>query len=249
MAAFNASARVMDEGVGAVLRALESRAQAANMLVIPTTDHGIPFPAMKCNCTDHGMGVSLIARGPGGFSGGKVVDAMVSHLGLFPTIASSWKSKNRAGCRERRCCPGAGRGTGDSRGDLRPGDYHAAYEPQRAVRTHRWKYIRRFDGRAHPNLPNCDDGPGKSRWLNNGWRERTVDAETLYDLVFDPKETRNAAGDPAYRAALEKMRGRLDRWMHGTKDPILRGPIAAPPGALANDPEGISPNETPKAAG
>jgi arylsulfatase A-like enzyme len=32
------------------------------------------------------MGVSLIMRGPGGFSGGKVCDAMVSHIDLFPTI-------------------------------------------------------------------------------------------------------------------------------------------------------------------
>jgi hypothetical protein len=48
---------------------------------------------------------------------------------------------------------------------------------------------------------------------------------------------------PAAKAALEEMRGRLNRWMQATHDPILRGPIAAPPGAMANDPEGTSPNE------
>ena len=41
---------------------------------------------MKCNLTDHGIGVYLIMRGPGGFTGGKVSDALVSHLDLFPTI-------------------------------------------------------------------------------------------------------------------------------------------------------------------
>ncbi len=41
---------------------------------------------MKCNLTDHGTGVLLIMRGPGGFSGGKVNDALVSHLDLYPTI-------------------------------------------------------------------------------------------------------------------------------------------------------------------
>ncbi len=86
IAAFKASARVMDEGVGVVLKALEANGLAENTLVISTTDHGISFPAMKCNLTDHGMGVSLIMRGPGGFSGGKVNDAMVSHLDIFPTI-------------------------------------------------------------------------------------------------------------------------------------------------------------------
>jgi arylsulfatase A-like enzyme len=122
-------------------------------------------------------------------------------------------------------------------------NYHAAYEPQRAVRTRRWKYIRRFDGRRHPNLPNCDDGPSKTNWLENGWRDRGVDAEQLYDLVFDPNETRNVAGDIQAAAALEDMRRRLDRWMRRTADPLLRGPVPAPHGATVNDADGTSPNE------
>jgi N-sulfoglucosamine sulfohydrolase len=64
-----------------------------------------------------------------------------------------------------------------------------------------------------------------------------------------PNETRNAAGDPSAKAALEEMRGWLHRWMQATNDPILRGPIPAPPGAIANDPEGTSPNEPAKVAG
>jgi arylsulfatase A-like enzyme len=125
-------------------------------------------------------------------------------------------------------------------------NYHAAYEPKRAARTQRWKYIRHFDRRNRPNLPNCDDGLSKSLWLEHGWRERTIDSEQLFDLVFDPNETRNVAADPTQRAALEDMRGRLDRWMRATNDPILRGPIPAPKGALANDPDGVSPQEPPR---
>ena len=52
------------------MKALETNGLAANTLVISTTDHGIAFPDMKCNLFDFGMGVSLIMRGPGGFSGG-----------------------------------------------------------------------------------------------------------------------------------------------------------------------------------
>jgi N-sulfoglucosamine sulfohydrolase len=250
IAGFKASARVMDEGVGVVLKALEDSGLAANTLVISTTDHGIAFPAMKCNLTDHGMGVSLIMRGPGGFAGGKVSDAMVSHLDLFPTICDLLNIEK------------PGRLQGASLMPLMRGEaqevheeifaevnYHAAYEPKRAVRTRRWKYIRHFDGRTRPNLPNCDDGPSKTYWLENRWRDRPVDSEQLYDLVFDPNETRNAAGDPQARAALEEMRGRLTRWMRATDDPLLRGPVSAPPGATANDPEGISPNEQPKVVG
>ncbi len=250
IAAFKASARVMDEGVGEVLRALDATGLAANTLVISTTDHGIAFPAMKCNCTDHGMGVSLILRGPGVFSGGKVIDAMVSHLDLFPTICDLLEIEKPGRLQGTSLLPLVrGEAQEIHEAVFAEVNYHAAYEPQRAVRTHRWKYIRRYDGRAHPNLPNCDDGPSKSLWLSNGWRGRAVDAEQLYDLVFDPNETRNAAADPTCRSTLDEMRGRLDQWMHATGDPILRGPIAAPPGALANDPDGASPNETPKRVG
>ena len=250
IARFKASVRVMDEGVGLVLNALEAAGLAGNTLVISTTDHGIPFPAMKCNLTDHGMGVSLIMRGPGGFSGGKVNDAMVSHLDLFPTIcevANVELPERLQGASLMPLIRGERREIHEEIfGEV---NYHAAYEPQRAVRTHRWKYIRHFDGRIHPNLPNCDDGPSKTYWLDNGWRERSVDAEQLFDLVFDPNETRNCVSDPQARAALAEMRGRLERWMRATNDPLLRGPIPAPKGARANDPDGTSPNEEPKVIG
>ncbi len=247
MAAFKASARVMDEGVGVVLKALEANGLAQNTLVISTTDHGVPFPAMKCNLTDHGMGVSLIVRGPGGFSGGKVSDAMVSHLDLFPTICDLLDIEKPRWLEGRSIMPLLAGQAKEIREEIfAEVNYHAAYEPQRAVRTHRWKYIRRFDGRVHPNLPNCDDSPSKTLWLDNGWRGRVVEAEQLYDLVFDPNETRNVAADPSAAAALAEMRGRLDRWMRATNDPLLRGPVKAPPGARVNDPDGTSPNETPR---
>jgi N-sulfoglucosamine sulfohydrolase len=250
IAAFKASARVMDEGVGVVLKALEANGLAENTLVISTTDHGIPFPAMKCNLSDHGMGVSLIVRGPGGFSGGKVNDAMVSHLDVFPTICHLLEIDRPKWLQGTSMIPLI-RGVAQEIHEeiFAEVNYHAAYEPKRAARTHRWKYIRLLDARTHPNLPNCDDGPSKTYWLRNGWRDRTVDHEQLYDLVFDPNETRNIAGDPSARPALEEMRTRLERWMHDTNDPILRGPIQAPPGALANDPDGTSPNEPPQVVG
>jgi arylsulfatase A-like enzyme len=246
IAAFKASARVMDEGVGVVLNALEANGLAENTLVISTTDHGIAFPAMKCNLTDHGMGVSLIVRGPGSFSGGKVIDAMVSHIDVFPTICDLLdieKPKWLEGASMMPLIRGQAQEIHEE--IFAEVNYHAAYEPERAVRTHRWKYIRHFDGRQHPNLPNCDDGPSKTYWLENRWRDRTVEAEQLFDLVFDPNETRNVAPDTSARAALEEMRGRLERWMRATDDPLLRGPVKAPPGAKANDPEGVSPREEP----
>jgi arylsulfatase A-like enzyme len=201
---------------------------------------------MKCNLTDAGCGVSLIMRGPGGFTGGKLLDAMVSHIDLFPTLCELIGVERPAWLEGQSMMPLLRGERTEIRDELfAEVNYHASYEPKRMVRTQRWKYIRRYDHRTSPVLPNCDDGPSKSLWLRNGWKPHQPDEEALYDLMFDPNEQRNLAGDAAHEAALHEMRGRLERWMRSTDDPLLRGPVAAPHGAQVNDPDGTSPKETP----
>ncbi len=244
MAAFKAEAREVDRGMGMVLDALEGAGLAENTIVICTTDHGIAFPAMKCNLTDHGTGVMLIVRGPGGFAGGKVLDAMVQHLDLFPTLCEIIGIEKPERLQGKSLLPLV-RGEAEEIHDaiFTEVTYHAAYEPMRAVRTTRYKFIKRFDGRGRPNLPNCDDSPSKDLWLAHGWRERPVAEEELFDLVFDPHEACNRIADPAYQAVAAELRQRLEDWMRQTQDPLLDGPVPAPPGARVNDPDGLSPRE------
>ena len=244
MAGFHASARNLDGGVGQVLDALERNGLAQNTLVISTTDHGLAFPSMKCNLTDFGWGVSLILRGPGAFGGGKVCDAMVSHLDIFPTICEMLELKPPTWL-EGKPLLAVLRGEAKEINQeiFAEVNYHASYEPARAVRTQRWKYIRRYGERTAPVLPNCDDGPSKSLWLEHGWKQKIQPREQLYDLIFDPVERRNLVADKDSTAALTEMRGRLDAWMKRTADPLLHGPVKAPPGAKVNPPDGISPKE------
>jgi arylsulfatase A-like enzyme len=122
-------------------------------------------------------------------------------------------------------------------------NYHAAYEPLRAVRTQRWKYIRRFDGREKPVLANVDNGESKVLWLKQGWPERPVPQEVLYDLCFDPNEMQNHVAGPEYQAVVQDLRQRLQRWMEETRDPLLTGPVSAPAGAIVNDPDAVSPRQ------
>lgn len=247
MAAYHASARVLDDAAGAVLGALDRAGLAETTLVISTTDHGLAFPAMKCTLTDHGIGVSLILRGPGGCAGGRVVDGMVSHIDLFPTLCDLLALPRPAWLQGTSLLPLVrGERAAVNAAIYAEVTYHAAYEPQRAARTTRWKYIRRFDGRTRPVLPNVDDSPSKDLWLAHGWYERAVDAEQLYDLVFDPHEARNRAADPTYATVRQEMANRLARWMAETDDPLLRGPVPPPPGAQINDPDGFSPTEPPR---
>ena len=113
----------------------------------------------------------------------------------------------------------------------------------RCVRTRRWNYVRRFDSRGRPVLVNCDDGPSKKLWMERGWKDRAVAGEQLYDLMFDPCERNNVAGDPAQASVLKDMRARLDRWMQATNDPLRHGPIQAPRGASYNSPDAFTAGE------
>jgi N-sulfoglucosamine sulfohydrolase len=85
VAAYKASARSLDHGVGSVLNTLHETGLDRNTLVICTTDHGLAFPTAKASLLDRGIGVMLIMRGPG-MPTGVAHDELVSQIDLFPTI-------------------------------------------------------------------------------------------------------------------------------------------------------------------
>ena len=237
MAAFVASARSLDRGVGAVLDALDDTGLARNTLVICTTDHGIAFPGAKATMSDRGTGVMLILRGPGGFAGGKASDALVSHIDLFPTICDVLEIGHPDWLQGNSLLPIVTGSAAEVRDAVyAEGTYHAAYEPQRAIRTQRWKLVRRFGERRLPVLPNIDDSPSKEVWLRNGYAEREIAPVQLYDLVFDPNEACNVIDRPEHAGVAADLGERLQRWMRDTGDPLLDGPVAPPPGAEWNDP-------------
>jgi N-sulfoglucosamine sulfohydrolase len=247
-ARYRASARILDEGVGKVLDAIDRNGYRENTLIISTTDHGISFPRMKCNLTDDGWGVSLIMRGPK-LPHAAVCDALISQIDIFPTICDYIGIDHPAWLQGKSFLPVLSGQVPEIHEEVfAEVNYHASYEPKRAVRTSRWKYIRRFGERRTPVLPNCDDSPSKDLWLQAGWGSQVLDTESLYDLLFDPTEHANLINDPGHAQLAQEMRDRLHRWMVSTNDPLLHGPVAAPPGAVANDPNGISPKEPPIAA-
>jgi arylsulfatase A-like enzyme len=121
--------------------------------------------------------------------------------------------------------------------------WHAAYEPQRAIRTRRYKYIRRWGGRLTPVLANVDDGPSKELLLRHGWGAREIPSEQLYDLLYDPNEANNLTGDPGYADVLDDLRERLQLWQEETDDPLLAGFVDPPRGVEINLPEQRSASE------
>jgi arylsulfatase A-like enzyme len=245
MASFKASARSLDQGVGTVLNALEENGLVGDTLVILTTDHGLAFPDAKATMYDRGIGVMLLMRGPGGFERGRVFDSIVTHLDLFPTICEL------AGIEQPEWLEGVSllplvRGELDELHDeiFAELTYHAAYEPQRAVRTARYKYARRFDER-HPGrvLANVDDSPTKDLMVSSGWARLDPPEESLYDLWLDPGEGTNRIDDPALAGVLSDLKAKLHDWMVRTDDPLLEGAVAPADGTFYNTVDQLSPND------
>lgn len=244
IADYVAAVQRADYRLGRVMAALRECGEEDNTLIIYTTDHGPAFPGYKCNLTDKGLGVSLIMRGFG-FQGGQVQDSLVSHLDLFPTICDV------AGLPQPQWLEGKSlRLLNEGQQEVRDAvfgevTFHSSWEPMRAVRTQRWKYIRRYlTGDDAPAVTShCDDSPTKRWSLANGGFER-VAKEELYDLYLDPQEMVNLAGGDEHADILRDMQGRLDEWMTATADPLVQENYAVPPEIIVNPPGGMPPGKT-----
>ncbi len=244
MAGYLTLARHADKCIGIVLEALAENGLEDDTLVFFTTDHGIAFPLMKCNLYDHGLGVSLIVRFPQGQFAGQAVDSLVSHLDIYPTLCEL------AGIEAPDWLEGSSllprvKGEADSIRSEIFGEvtYHAAYEPMRAIRTDRYKYIRHFDDYDKVVLPNMDNSRSKRFLLEHGLADRKHNpSEMLFDLNFDPHECNNLAADSDHAEIKADLEQRLFAWMKNTNDPLLEGPAPLPIDGYTDPQDGLHPN-------
>lgn len=235
MAAYITSARIADRCVGIVLDALKESGLEDNTLVIFTTDHGIAFPHMKCNLYDTGIRVALILKYPGNLSKGKAIDALVSHLDVFPTICDILGLTPPEWLQGKSMVPLLEGKVDKIRDEIfSEVTFHAAYQPMRCIRTERYKYIRYFDDYDCVVAANIDDGPAKSFLLENGLLDMPIEKELLFDLYHDPTERNNLVGRQEYQQVYENLIERLHAWMVETNDPLLQGKVEKPLGAIIN---------------
>jgi arylsulfatase A-like enzyme len=157
---------------------------------------------------------------------------MVSHLDLVPTVLDLAGTPLPGHLEGRSLRPEL---TGTPAGDEPAGrslflqkTFHDGYDPIRAVRTDRYKYIRNF--RPGPRLALSTD-------LEESATRRGMDddhlaarpAEELYDLAADPWEKHDLAGHPRWHDVKADLAGLLADWMRQTADPVLDGEVQPPP--------------------
>ncbi|MEJ7604715.1 MAG: sulfatase [Bryobacteraceae bacterium] len=218
---YDAIAR-MDRDAGSVLKLLEERGLVSNTFAVFTADNGMPFPPRaKGTLYDSGIRVPLIARWPGHIKPSQVEDRLVSHVDLSTT----WQQATGDGV------PGYSLlGTGVRTEIYSERNWHDNFDLARCVRTATHKLI--FNGiPAHPHRPISDLAESMTwtsylKLAREGKLEpkfMTALAPTrplleLYDLIRDPNERKNVAGQPEQATVERDLLERLTKWMNDTYD-------------------------------
>ena len=242
VADLEAAVRQADAAIGQLLAALDRSGLAGRSLFIYTTDHGIAFPGAKGTLFDPGIEIGLVARGPGGFSGGWRLPELASNADLVPTVLELCGLAPPEDTDGVSLLPLVAGDVRDVRQELFAElTFHTAYDPMRAIRTERYKYIRSFADRPLHLPAHVDASPTKDLLRERGYFEPRRPPEMLFDLVHDPLERANLAGDPTLSSVRDSLRDQLERWMRATGDPLLDGELAAPAGATLTPADSYAP--------
>jgi arylsulfatase A-like enzyme len=202
----------LDAQIGRLLKALDDTGQAANTLVVFTTDHGDMvgshrmwikgwMPYEEC------YRVPLIARWPGRVQPGTRCPRLVQTHDLAHTYVTATSAAKLPFADGRALQPLF---ENPQRTDWADEILCAYYGgeflyTQRMAITDRLKYV--FNG---------------------------FDSDELYDLAADPDELHNRVNDPSYRAQVNEMRDRLYAMMDRVGDPYGAGGMTARGGERPN---------------
>lgn len=231
LAAFQGSIATADAALGRVLAAVDRAGLRDDTWVVFTTDHGIAYPGAKCTLYDPGIGVTLLMRPPAAWASAPrgPTERLWSHVDFLPTVLEALGVAVPANVQGQSHAGWLRGGESPLREHVfAENTFHDRYDPTRAIRSERFKYIRSAEERPQLVLPQDFAGAAVA-WGLGSDHLRHRPAEELYDLEADPLERRNLAGDPACADTRAGLADELDRWQRETGDPLLDGPVEAPP--------------------
>ncbi|MBM3497919.1 MAG: arylsulfatase [Armatimonadetes bacterium] len=199
----------LDHNLGRVRGELAHLGMADNTTILYTSDHGSHFctrnAEYKRSCHDGCLRVPLVGCGPG-FTGGRVIEDLVSLIDVPPTLLAAGGIKTPSTMKGRPL-----QGLVDGSATDWPEEVFAQISESqvgRCLRTRRWKY--------------SVSAPDKRGWA--GMDSDTYVEEYLYDLQADPHERHNLVGDPGLADVRAQLAQTLKRRMAkaGEREPVVR---------------------------
>lgn len=221
---------ITDRTIGETLDELEEAGLADETLVVFWGDHGAGLARAKRWIYDSGLKVPLIMRWPGKIEPGTLRADFVQFLDLAPTMISVAGGEPPEHLHGRVIL-------GDRQGPEPEYLYHGRdrmderYDMIRGVRNRQFLYVRNFESHRPwvQFMRTPSQGPvyqelerlkrsGSLAPLVAPFMRDTKPLEELYDVVADPHQVFNLAGDHRYRNTLRALRTELLDWMLRTDD-------------------------------
>lgn len=220
------------------LRQLTEKHMAKDRLFVFSSDHGAQFPFGKWTLYDEGIRVPLIVARSGKIKAGSRTDAMVSWIDIFPTlidISGGAVPKDLDG----RSFASVLSGEADSHRQriftTHSGDRKMNVYLSRSVRTDRFKLI----WNPHPEfaftthidlLLRATSGDYFKEWTDRAKTDqhaaKVVAAHhgrpeyELFDLLKDPHEQTNLAGNEGFKQVQSELLAELKMWIKTQNDAL-----------------------------
>lgn len=244
-ARYLAEVTYFDRQVGQILGLLEEQEMERNTLVMVLSEHGNLFPFEKWTCYDAGLRSAMIVRFPGIVNPGVRTNAMVEYVDVVPTLMDfAGKAPDQAldGKSFRKVLTGEKDHHKEYvfgiQTTLGVNEASQAFGI-RSVRTDSFKYIRnlfpenRFENALLMEPEEWSPRRQDYLWWMQSWRDaaqKEADARDklqryqqrppveLYNVLNDPYEMNNLAGDSAYARTIDHLSTVLDAWMEEQGD-------------------------------
>lgn len=220
------SLETLDTNFGKVYDAIKRNGQLDNTIIVYTTDHGLANPEYKCFLTDGGIKVAFIMKHP-------QVDTSIyknnfNNVDFLPTILDFLNIEKRnlelQGVSHKDALETNTKVEQDIYSMV---NVHISLDPQRAIRTDRYKLIKYYDySYFGNNYANIDRSKYKDEYLK---LNRPKEYVQLYDLHFDPDENNNLAGLQQYAHLVKELEAKLDAKFDEIGDyiPTVEGVLTA----------------------
>ncbi|WP_187774812.1 sulfatase/phosphatase domain-containing protein [Pedobacter sp. BS3] len=257
LAKYYAEVTYLDSLVGRTLNIIESTGNKNNTLVIFTSEQGSQFPFDKWTCYDRGLKTAFIARWPGVIQAGVRSQAMIQYVDVAPTlveIGGGNPATINTGTTDANGKTGFDGlsfadvlkgtkstlrdyvfGVQTTRGIINGSDAYAI----RSVRNKQFLYINNLNYTA---LFSCALIKGQmfQSWLERYPTGRGVfyqqrPEEELYNVVNDPDQLVNLAGDAQYASIKTTLKNQLTAWMKQQGDKGKETELAADSRMLSGD--------------
>lgn len=223
-----------DAEVATALALLKETGADQNTVVVLLSEQGTSQPRAKWNLYDRGIQSACIVRWPGVVRAGSQTDALVEYVDILPTFLEIAAAPRTPDLDGRSFLPVL-RGEATEHKEFvfaeytnRGVYYGSDHYGIRSVRSARFKYIWNFtpdDPYANASMQN----ETYRSWVRaaaagDAFAQAAIarylhrDEIEFYDVVADPEEFHNLAGDPRLAAERARHRSQLDAWMKAQGD-------------------------------